>query len=407
MKFNKSLFIALTFIGSTALAQETFHYKRKVVGITSKQWYSIQLPGEIFEHSFNKLCDARLYSIQNNDTTEIPYVLVIRDPEYSKKDGYLTTLNESRSGDTNFLTLKNSDQALNYIELDLKEENYFATVTIEGSENRKIWLKIGDEQTIFGVSNERDRYESNGLSFPLTDYPYLRLTMKSKVPLHTQSAYYQNAEVKPGEYENIPLRYTVENNKQTKQTVVTITLDHFRPVNNLHVDIQNDGDFYRSAQIDILTDSVKTEKGWIKNYTPLSHWIVSSFRPNDSSLPHYLTKEIRLAINNNDNQPLQINGITASGAKIELRAELQNAGIFLFYGHRDLSRPSYDLEHFLDKIPATMADASVGQEEYLLLPAEPTQAIFENKVWLWAAMAVVIGLLGFFTVRMMSAKTAE
>jgi hypothetical protein len=46
----------------------------------------------------------------------------------------------------------------------------------------------------------------------------------------------------------------------------------------------------------------------------------------------------------------------------------------------------------------------LGPEQNIAAPVEKVSALFENKVWLWAIMVVVIATLGFFTLKMMKSN---
>jgi len=74
----------------------------------------------------------------------------------------------------------------------------------------------------------------------------------------------------------------------------------------------------------------------------------------------------------------------------------------LTYGNKKARRPNYDIARFTDKIPENLKALTLGPEVIIAKKkVDEIQPIFENKIWLWAIMALVIGLLGWFTLRMM------
>lgn len=125
------------------------------------------------------------------------------------------------------------------------------------------------------------------------------------------------------------------------------------------------------------------------------------------SLDAEQTSHLRLIINNLDNEPLKITGIDVDGPAVELIAEMEPGNTYLFYGNRGLSAPYYELKHFEEKIPTASAVATLGEEESIAAPQTKISALFENKFWLWGIMIVVIGLLGFFTLRMMKGAGSQ
>lgn len=406
MKFSNIVTLLFTAASSFCFAQQaSFHHKRKLDAITQAGWYTITLPPDIFAHTQREFSDLRLFSFEGKDTTEIPYVLTIRETETEKTEIDLPVINQSKKGGILFLGFELSPgQKVNYIDLAFEESNFFGIVKIEGSQDKKEWFEIADEERIFSIQNNYEQYENGVVSFPLTDYRHLRVSVKSDTPLKFQRASFINQEVREGTFENIPLVWKKEDDKKAKQTVVTVKLEHYRPISNLTIEFADDRDFYRSANIAYLTDSLQTQKGWIKNYTPAYSGYVTSFYANTFDLGFLLTNEVRLIIYNYDNAPLTIKSITASGAAVELKASLTPQDTYLFYGNPVESRPSYDIDYFKAKIPALAPGIGLGPEENIAASDVKVEALFENKFWLWAIMLTVIAVLGFFTLRMMKGK---
>jgi hypothetical protein len=52
-----------------------------------------------------------------------------------------------------------------------------------------------------------------------------------------------------------------------------------------------------------------------------------------------------------------------------------------------------------------LSEVTLGEEQVIpKTPVPVVKPLFENKIWLWAIMAVIILLLGWFSVKMMRAK---
>lgn len=406
MKFNKylSLLLILFFCGSVQAQENEFLFKRKIEHVSLEDWYSIGLPADLFKHLENDFRDLRIFDLQNSDTLEIPYLLHILDTEISKHEVVLSTVNQSKKGNEYYITFLNSGYKVNYLELTFAESNYFGTVSVEGSNDRKQWFELVKGEKIFSVQNSREQYASTIVSFPLTDYNYLRLTVTSADKLTFSSAAFRLDEIKPGSFDHIPSSFSISTDKKSKRTIIDVTLDHYRPVSNVMLEIDRKNDFYRQITVEMLIDSTKTERGWIRNYQTVSGNLITSFKPNQFSIPFTITKRMRITIENYDNPPLQISAVKLNGAKVQLRAKLKSDKSYLFYGNASRSKPTYDIEHFKEKIPLHAAAASLGVEESIGKTPATINAIFENKAWLWGILLTVIALLGFFTLRMMKGK---
>jgi hypothetical protein len=231
------------------------------------------------------------------------------------------------------------------------------------------------------------------------------LTIASADKLTFSSATFRLDEIKPGSFESISSDFSISTDKKSKRTIIDVTLDDYRPVSNVTLEIERKNDFYRQITIETLVDSSKTERGWIRNYQMVSGNLITSFKPNQFSIPFTLTNRIRITIENYDNPPLQISAVKLNGAKVQLRAKLKDGLSYLFYGNPSRYKPTYDIEHFREKIPLQGIEASLGVEENIARTPATINAIFENKAWLWGILIAVIALLGFFTLQMMKAKT--
>lgn len=406
MKFNKNIGALILALGCiTAVAQENqFNYKRKITGTSKEDWYSITLPANLFKHCQEDFRDLRIYSLDGADTTEVQYLLDILDTEINKQEVALSPINESRSGNEYYITFSNEGYKVNYLELTFLESNYFGTVKIEGSNDRKKWFELARNEKIFSVNNSREQYASSIINFPLTDYSFLRLTIASADKLTFSSAAFRLDEIKPGSFEDIAASFTSTTDKKSKRTVIDVTLDDYRPVSNITLEIPQQNDFYRHVTVETLVDSTKTERGWIRNYQMISGNLITSFKPNHFSIPFTFTNRMRLTIENYDNPPLKISGVRLNGASVRMRAKLKAENAYLFYGNEYPSRPAYDIEHFADKVPLQMTAASLGPEEHIGKTPTRMNAIFENKAWLWGILLSVVAVLGFFTLRMMKSK---
>ena len=74
----------------------------------------------------------------------------------------------------------------------------------------------------------------------------------------------------------------------------------------------------------------------------------------------------------------------------------------MFYGNEKALRPRYDIDHFQNKIPAELTNLTLGKEQILKGERSEvaTKPLFQSKIWLWFVMVVIIGLLGWFSLKM-------
>jgi hypothetical protein len=402
MKLRDFLILSMTLLCAQVQAQSQFSYKRSISGVTQDGWYDISLPPAIFRHLNNDITDFRLYQLNETDTVEIPYLRQIHVDEVIRETVLLPLFNKSYRNGVLYLMfeLKNSRQ-VNHLDLAFAETNYFGFVSIEGSDDRKKWFEISKDQRIVSIGNNSTDYTLSAVDFPVTDYRFLRVSVRSDTPLTFRKASFAHHVTSRGAFHDIPLTWRMTTDKKSGTSFVDIDLQHYMPVNSLQVLTDSAGHYYRSFRIEYVRDSVQTEKGWLKYYGNLYEGHLTSYAPNDFTFDWTVAKELRLVIRDMDNAALAIQELSAKGPDVRVISRLQPGNNFIFYGASGLRPPSYDLAFFENKIPKQLARPQLGEEERIAEAQSLTSPLFENKIWLWGVMGVMILGLAFFTIQMM------
>lgn len=402
MKRSSYILILLTFIALPGLGQTSFRYKRNIDGVKEAGWYALLLPSGIFKNLNDDLGDVRLYSLEGKDTVELPYLIDIRHDEATRKEVQLPVFNKSTKDGELFVTFAlQPAQKVNSIALEFDQLNYFAFVTLEGSDDKTQWYEIVRDRRIVSIRNEKGDYALSDITFPLTDYRFLRVRIKSDILLTFRRATFQYHDVKRGVYQDVPLSWKMQQDKRTRQSFVNIKLDELVPVSSIDVKADSTRDYYRRFRIEYVRDSTRTDKGWLKYYSPLYEGYLTSFKPNVFDFDWQVAGEIRLVITDQDNAPLKIREVAAKGPEVRVISWLKPGMNMMLYGVQALRAPSYDLAYFENKIPDAPLRASLSPEEKLTPDHPAAKPLFENKLWLWSIMLVMIAGLGFFTLKMM------
>lgn len=402
MRYSLKIIAILMTICVGAAGQPPFAFKRAINGVEKEGWYALPLPAEMFVDLNKSLSDIRLYSINDADTTEIPYVLKIRQDQVTSKSGKLSVLNKSERDGSLYLTFQvPASQQLNSLRLTFLETEFFAYVTLEGSDDRKDWFEIVKDVRIASLGDDHSLAD---IRFPISEYRYLRARVKSDTNLRFDNAAFSFDSVTAGRYHNVPLKWGSRLEKTSRRTIVDMTAPQYGPVSLLKIELDEDKDYHRSFILEYVTDSTHTDKGWIRYYQRATEGFITSFRENRFAFPVVFAKHFRLIINDRDNASLRIRDLLAEGPDVELLAHLKPGSNFVFYGKEFISAPDYDLARFQNKIPETLILGSVGAEERLSVEKGKPGALFENPVWLWSIMIVMIAGLAFFTLKMMKSK---
>lgn len=407
-----SLFSLLICSVFSAFGQMTdFKYKREISGVEDR-WHRMEIPAEVYEKLEYPLNDIRIFGVTNeNDTIESAYLIDVQRTEKTSDSRPYELLNKVRNARGYYYTLRlSADVDINEIDLSFDRYNYDWEITIEGSQNQNDWYVVAEDARILSIRNDYADYRYTRIRFPRSRYRYYRLFFPVKVNPRLIVPNVVFNTVKDGKTK----QYNVASQKvtdirETKQTVINLTLDHAVPVHRIKVNTANDFDYYRPVEVEYVSDSIKTEKGWKYNYSLLGHSVLSSLEDDEIEFLGSVAKHIRITIDNHDNQPLSIENVEIRGYVHELVARFTDpADYFLVYGGSELKVANYDIDYFTDKIPDTLSLVTAGEEVFMgdnSADDKADEPMMTSRWWLWGLMIIVILVLGWFTLKMMRAES--
>uniref|UniRef100_UPI00404B3D97 DUF3999 family protein n=2 Tax=Flavobacterium sp. TaxID=239 RepID=UPI00404B3D97 len=401
----KFYFLLLLFSAHSFGQISDYNYKRELFGI-EEPWHKITLPNEVFGKISHDFSDIRIFGLtKNNDTIEAPYVLQLTKEKIVQNEVLFKIINQSKNQKGYYFTFEiPTENAINQMQLSFKQQNFDWLSTLEGSQNLDEWFTISDDYRILSIKNEGADFQFTTLKFPSSKYRYYRLLVQSKSELDLVEAKIVLNEMLDGNFRKYTIQSTeFEEEKQNKQTIIQVALKSKVPVSKLKIYVKDSFDYYRPITIKYLKDSIKTEKGWKYNYSTLTSGTLNSIEKNEFKFESTMLKKLKISIENRDNRPLQIDSLVVEGYVHELVTRfIDPATYFLTYGNNEVSKPFYDINSFTDKIPTSVTQLKIGDEQIIeKSPKEIENPLFQNKNWLWAIMVLIIALLGWFSLKMM------
>ncbi len=402
------LYFLLTLCSNSFGQINQYGFKRELSGVKD-HWHKIVLPDEIFNKVSPDLSDIRIFGLtESKDTIEAPYILQLAKDKTSLNDVSFNLVNQSKNEKGYYFTFEiPSQNAVNQIKLEFKQQNFDWTLAIEGSQDQREWFSIIENYRILSIKNELTDFQFTNVTFPNSRYRYFRLCIKSKEKPELMSAKMQMNEAFGGRFRNYIINSTkIIEDKQNKQSVINIDLKSSVPVCNLQIYVRETFDYYRPVVIKYLSDSIKTQNGWRHNYTNLTDGMINSIENNVFNFKSTTLQKLKIIIENQDNAPLHIDSFVVKGYVHELIVRFNGAAnYYLTYGNNNVSAPHYDIGRFIDKIPATMTELHLGNEQFVVAEiTKKTEPLFMNKNWLWFTMAIIIVLLGWFSLKMIQQK---
>ena len=408
-KIKNIFFLLSLFTANDSFGQmNQYEYKRKLININS-QWHKVVLPNDVFGKINADFSDIRIFGItQTNDTLEAPFVLRHEEEKNSRKEVAFNLINDSKNNRGYFFTFEMPvENAVNQMQLEFKQKNFDWKLTLEGSQNQLEWFSIIEDYRILSIKNEYTDYQFTKVGFPDSKFRYFRMHIKSELKPELISAKIALNEIIVGNLLNYPNFSTeIIEQKQDKQTIIKIDLKTPVPVCNLKIVVIDTIDYYRSLTIFYFTDSIKTQQGWKYNYSTLMSGTLNSMEKNSFIFNSTILQKLKITINNQDNQPLKIDSLVVNGCEYEIIGRFDiPATYYLVYGDVHALRPNYDLDRFTDQIPTAMTDLKLEEEQLIdKKDIHKTEPLFQNKIWLWIVMTLIISLLGWFSLKMINKK---
>lgn len=403
MKKNKIYSLIFLLLSLNSFAQtEDFKFKRKIEN-TTETWHKIVLPESDFAKLNAGFSDIRIFG--NNTKIEAPYILKTSENKISQVEIPFQMLNVSSRNSEYFYTFELSEnKQINQIKLDFEQQNFDWKIDLEASNNQTEWFSILKNYRILSIKNNQTDYQFTQVDFPDSKYKYYRLKIKAnEQPKLSEAKIWEQK----NNAENLKISAIKSIKKaidsKQKLSIIDIELVNKIPVSQLKIDVTSSFDYYRPIKIEALKDSIETEKGWRYNYEIISQETLSSLDKNGFSLGNTLAKKLRITIENGNNQPLEIKNVVLKNPIYYLVARFTEKGDYnLFYGNSKASSPSYDIENFQENIPKNLTEVTLSKEELNPDFKNVTQTpLFENKIWLWALMGIIIVVIGYFSLKML------
>lgn len=412
--FCKLLIFSVLLLKTTAVfSQDDFLFKRKINFTNEKNdWNYLPIPDEFYANESKHLSGVRIFKINEKDTTEIPFLVFRENISEENIEIASKIINVSKSEKGYYFTMENLDnqQDINQIFLHFDNKNFDWKIDLQGSHTQNEWFSILENYRILSIENSQAEYRFEKLVFPNSNYKYYRILVKNaeNPKLKTASFGFYSAKIQNKLKEYNISDFVLKNDEKNKITTIDISLSKPILLYSAEIQVDNLKNYHRSVRIE-LVDSLQTQKGVIPSYSFFDAEFISSleqpiFKNDDSPV---VAKNIRITIENNNDKPLKIRNIKLYSLPQGVVFETEGKGdYYLFYGSKTAYSPEYDLEKFRTQVIENQKDTLSLSEEIFIKKQEKNteKPIFENKMWLWVVMLLIITLLGYFSLKLLPKK---
>jgi hypothetical protein len=374
--------------------------------IQSDGFYRIFISPQLDPYLNSNLSNIRVY---DRDNKEVPYLIQEERPTYHTQQfrEYEIVEKTQKKNCCTFLTLKNLDsRSINNISLSIKNAEVVKHATLLGSDDKKNWFALKQRFSLSSIDNHNGVSEIKVVDFPLSNYVYylLQIDDSTSAPVNVLNAGYYETNSEDGKYTVIRTsRSGKTDSASQKRTYLNIKFDSARIVDKLSVSMAGPPYFLRRATL--YSKNERLSKKGVKAYylQVLDEFEISAKQSSVIELPGVTVSELLIKIENNDNPPLDMASVNAYQLNRYCVAWLKKgSGYHIKVGNTDLPKPVYDLEFFRDSISAHPVILNPGNPILYDMPKPMgTKTFFTSQTIIWAALAVVIIVLGVMSVRMM------
>jgi len=395
MKKNNLLIVLFTFISFSLFSQENELYKASITNDDTKGFKVVTLTPNIRAIANTNLSDIR---ILDTNQKQIPYFL--QEKTYKEQVTFIPLKNQLffKKKSTEAIITNSAKKSLHNIILRVSNADVLKSCKIEGSEHLKQWFVISENIQFSLNNNSTKAYNYYNIQFPKIDYPYIKLTINDSLsaPINIKDIGYFNRKViqKEDSYKALDFNYTIS--QKDKKTIIHVSANRAFEINRVAFEIKAPKLYNRNVQFYTVYQKNK------KEYKQRIHSLVlNSDNETIFNNLHSNQKDFFIAIDNKDNQPLEIGEIRFAQKEKFLVSDLKpNQTYQILAGDKKLKKPSYDLVNFKNTIDTNIPVIAIQNEQFYFLKTNKTKsekAFYEQAWFMWISIALVAALILFFT----------
>ncbi|MBN9298979.1 MAG: hypothetical protein J0I41_18410 [Filimonas sp.] len=389
-KIVNCLFVALLMPVSNFA--QSFKYQASLSPATKDGFYAITMIPALTAYLQPDFRDLRLVS---KDGVFVPYIIKQSTSAPDPQAPYraFTIISQSSSDSITTLLLDNATaQSIDNISLEINNAFAERIASLSGSNSQALWYTLIDQFAINQHYSTTGNSYTENISVPTNNYRYL------KIVIHNQK--------------NDPLNIRKAG---TFTSTLPVALSDFQenpPVHFTQKDSAGSSYYFFSEStpyiIDRVTVRVKGPKFFSRVLTIYTKNHSEDYTIKTDSVFNLATHSFKegkwiFSVQNGDNPPLQISGVTTSQRVNIIIAYLEKDKTYhLEMGNASATIPVYDLVQFADSIPSNLPSLSISEinPKTGTSSSVPPSGSIWNKAWLWVILGAILILLSVFTIKL-------
>ncbi|WP_147407460.1 hypothetical protein [Reichenbachiella sp. MSK19-1] len=396
---------AICLLWSSVIYAQDFTHTTEIEPVSTDGYHKILLSPELLGMANSNLSDLRIY---DEAGVQQPYFIQRESARSSHQEfrAYQIIEREHEEDSTSYLIFKNNPQeSIHEVHIIVENTEVKKRARLSGSHNQKDWFAIKNDYLLQAMHSTDHTTDSNVLRFPLSNYPYFKLEIDDnlKDPIHILKVGYYATEVKQGLSTrfDFPIKSQLDS---ANHSYITLAMPREVYLENLHVNIKGAEYYARDARILIKKSRTNSKNETRYTLHQIGNTEFNSSSDNSINLGSTQAKELQIQIDNQDNQPLQVEQVTASFLNQYAIAKLSPDHSYLIkFGDQNLYAPIYDLAAFKDQIPSDLALAHLSPIHHISdnsPTAQKSVSLFENIYLIWSIIGLVGVVLALVSIKM-------
>ncbi|PKP16703.1 MAG: hypothetical protein CVU07_06050 [Bacteroidetes bacterium HGW-Bacteroidetes-23] len=284
-----------------------------------------------------------------------------------------------------------SERSLNSLVVVIANTSVVKNYNVSGSNDGENWFGLVQNQQLSNLNSEKEKQVEKTISFPLNNYLFLRIDFSDKksLPINVMKVGVYQSEINyVNQLEIIGFTQKIISNKEKKKTQITIRFQSPQVISKINFDIRSDL-YFRNARI-LVNKSRKIKKRTENYQEEISSFVLNSKTNNQFVLNDFFEKEFIIEIDNQDNQPLEINKISFFQSPEYVLTNLKTTENYTVIIDSTLSKPNYDLQNFefdnsKELNVLTIENLKKSKEEKA---QSQEQKFWQTKWFLWICIAI-------------------
>lgn len=384
---------------------QLFKWNSSVERVEKTAFYNVYLNPEITSKLRYELPDIRLFDEKNN---EVPFILRLdREYKYAKKVNKLTIIKNKyilRKGFRKTMVENKWKEKITNFRLILKNTNAVISIKIAGSYDKKNWHVLKNTSTYHVKFKNKKQIEILMEDIPENDFNYFsfEISANNKEKLELKSISFRKLLYAHRNYMQLMSpSFKQDNSLINGKSIIEIKFKKPEFVDKLRFRFNDEDYFLRKASI-YKADTIGEKKLNLQQFDrKKKNTILSSSTKNEILFTNYKVQQIRLEIENQDDNPLKLISVRAFQLNAYLIAHLdKNKKYTLRFGSKTTAAPLYDLNYFTDSIPLKLSMVETGKVYPNKVDDHLSQG-FKVPIYLLWVLAIGIAIfLGFMVLKM-------